>query len=168
MYLVLIILCISCNPQQNKEITQPMVNQLLAADSVAAITITEPNLVTIYTKPRIDNDKPFILKVASIKQFEDSLNTFIQDLEKSGIYPNFNYQVVRGSRSSFLWAYSLFCFIFSFGGFVLFLIALIDVLKNNFNPVINKLIWVIVVILLPFIGPIFYFFIGRKQRVLNE
>ena len=52
--------------------------------------------------------------------------------------------------------------------FVLFLpvwlIALVDVLRSEFTGS-NKIVWLIVVILLPFVGPIAYFFIGRKQKV---
>ena len=52
--------------------------------------------------------------------------------------------------------------------FVLFspiwVIAFVDVLRSEFTGS-NKIVWLIVVILLPFVGPIAYFFIGRKQKV---
>ena len=52
--------------------------------------------------------------------------------------------------------------------FVLFLpvwlIAFVDVLRSEFTGS-NKIVWLIAVILVPFIGPIAYFFIGRKQKV---
>ena len=38
--------------------------------------------------------------------------------------------------------------------------ALIDILKNEFDPHQNKLIWVLVVLLMPFLGGILYFAIG--------
>ncbi len=43
-------------------------------------------------------------------------------------------------------------------------IALIDILKNEFSGN-NKLIWVLVVLFIWIIGPILYFFIGRKQKI---
>ncbi|MFY0592162.1 MAG: PLDc N-terminal domain-containing protein [Roseivirga sp.] len=49
--------------------------------------------------------------------------------------------------------------------FLIVLWALIDIIKNEFNPSQNKLIWVIVVILLPVLGSILYFAIGRQQKV---
>ncbi len=43
--------------------------------------------------------------------------------------------------------------------------ALIDILKSDFDPHQSKIIWVIVVILVPVIGSILYWVIGRKQRI---
>ena len=47
---------------------------------------------------------------------------------------------------------------------VLIVIALVSALRSNFSDTTTKLIWVLVIILLPFFGPILYFIIGRKQR----
>lgn len=43
--------------------------------------------------------------------------------------------------------------------------ALIDVLRNEFDPHQNKIIWVLVIIFVPVIGSILYWIIGRNQRV---
>jgi len=48
--------------------------------------------------------------------------------------------------------------------FVLWLWAMIDILKNEFTGS-NKLIWLLVVMLLPFIGMVLYWFIGREQKI---
>ena len=45
------------------------------------------------------------------------------------------------------------------------LVALVSILKNEFKDSAVKLTWVIVVIFLPVIGPIVYFFIGRNQII---
>ena len=42
--------------------------------------------------------------------------------------------------------------------------TLIDVLKSEFTN-FNKIIWILVVIFLPIIGSIAYYFIGTKQRI---
>jgi hypothetical protein len=42
---------------------------------------------------------------------------------------------------------------------VLWIVALVDCLKSS-SP--NKVVWVIVIILLPFLGSILYFLLGRK------
>lgn len=47
--------------------------------------------------------------------------------------------------------------------FILFLITLIDILKSTFNDKINKVIWVVLAFI-PLLGPLLYFFIGRKQK----
>jgi hypothetical protein len=41
--------------------------------------------------------------------------------------------------------------------------ALIDILKHDFEGY-NKLIWLVLVLALPFLGVILYYFIGRGQR----
>lgn len=44
------------------------------------------------------------------------------------------------------------------------LIALIDILKHEFTGS-NKIIWLIVVFLLPYLGAILYFTIGTQQKI---
>ncbi len=51
-------------------------------------------------------------------------------------------------------------------GFIPFIIAFIDILKNEFEGS-NKLIWLLAVIFVPVIGSIVYFVIGKKQRVVK-
>lgn len=52
-------------------------------------------------------------------------------------------------------------------GFIPFIFAFIDILKNEFTGN-NKLIWVLVVLLAPVIGSIVYFAIGRKQKIKTD
>jgi hypothetical protein len=49
--------------------------------------------------------------------------------------------------------------------FIMMLIALVDILRSEFQDSANKILWVIVVILLPFLGSLLYFLIGRNQKV---
>lgn len=49
-------------------------------------------------------------------------------------------------------------------GLILPLIALIDILRNEYTGS-NKLIWVLIVLLFPFIGAILYFIIGTRQKI---
>ena len=44
--------------------------------------------------------------------------------------------------------------------FILWIVALVDCLKSN-SP--NKLVWIVVIILLPFLGSILYFILGRSR-----
>lgn len=53
-----------------------------------------------------------------------------------------------------------FGYLLSILWFVLWIAAIVDCVKSN-NP--NKVVWIIVIILLPFIGSILYFLIGRKS-----
>ncbi len=43
--------------------------------------------------------------------------------------------------------------------FVLWIVAIVDCVKSS-NP--NKVLWIIVIILLPFLGSILYFMLGRR------
>jgi hypothetical protein len=67
-------------------------------------------------------------------------------------------------------------FLFLFGGgllltlfiilfiFLLPLLALISVLMNDFRGN-DKIIWVLIIIFLPFLGSLLYFLIGRDRRI---
>jgi hypothetical protein len=54
---------------------------------------------------------------------------------------------------------SLFCF-------VLWIWMLIDCLTNQGIEGSEKVAWVLVILLLPFIGSVIYFFLGRPKRKL--
>ncbi len=47
------------------------------------------------------------------------------------------------------------------------LIALIDILRNEFTGS-NKILWVLLVILLPLMGTLLYFAIGSQQKIKSE
>jgi len=49
----------------------------------------------------------------------------------------------------------------------IFIISFVDVLKNDFKGN-DKLIWLIAVIFVPFLGPICYFLIGWKQKIRGK
>jgi hypothetical protein len=48
------------------------------------------------------------------------------------------------------------------------LVALIDIIRNDFRGSNDKVIWVIVVLFIPFLGSLLYFLIGRNQRVIQR
>jgi len=48
--------------------------------------------------------------------------------------------------------------------FVLFFLAFISAVSNKFKDN-DKLMWMLVILLVPFFGPIVYFTIGRKGRI---
>jgi uncharacterized membrane protein len=48
---------------------------------------------------------------------------------------------------------------------ILWIVALVDVLRSRFDTSTDKLIWTLVVIFVPLAGIILYFFIGRRQKV---
>ena len=48
--------------------------------------------------------------------------------------------------------------------FVLWVYCLIDILKNRFEQN-DKLIWILVVLLVPFLGSLLYLFIGKNKKI---
>jgi hypothetical protein len=59
----------------------------------------------------------------------------------------------RGMNVNLNYLLSVLCFI-------LWIVALVDCIKSN-NP--NKVVWIIVIILVPFLGSILYFLIGKSK-----
>ena len=53
-------------------------------------------------------------------------------------------------------------YILSILWFVLWIVAIVDCVKSS-NP--NKVVWIIVIILLPFLGSMLYFILGRKNAI---
>lgn len=47
---------------------------------------------------------------------------------------------------------------------VLWLYALADVIRNDFNDLLTKVVWALVLCFFPPLGTILYFLIGRNQR----
>ncbi len=45
--------------------------------------------------------------------------------------------------------------------FILWIVALVDCVRSNNS---NKVVWIIVIILLPFLGSILYFLFGKNSR----
>lgn len=50
-------------------------------------------------------------------------------------------------------------------GNVLWVLALIDILRGKFRNKNDRLIWALVVLFGNFVGAILYFFIGRTQKI---
>ena len=48
-------------------------------------------------------------------------------------------------------------------GFILFIWALIDVIRRTFSNPNEKIIWILVIVLIWWLGPILYLLIGRKK-----
>ena len=61
---------------------------------------------------------------------------------------------------------AIFWFIFGIGGFILFLWALIDVIRREFPNQNEKILWIVLIILIGWLGPILYLAMGRKKGTL--
>ncbi|WP_162428515.1 PLD nuclease N-terminal domain-containing protein [Pontibacter pudoricolor] len=59
----------------------------------------------------------------------------------------------------------IFLLLFIAAPLVLWLWALIDLLRGNFSDSTTKLIWAVVIIFIPILGSLLYLLIGRNQKV---
>lgn len=49
--------------------------------------------------------------------------------------------------------------------FGIWIAAIIDIVRSNFSDSNQKLVWILIVIFVPFIGTILYFTLGRASKV---
>ena len=56
-----------------------------------------------------------------------------------------------------------FFWMLGIAAFIFWLWVLIDILRSEFTGT-NKIVWLIAVILLPLLGAVLYWFIGREQK----
>ena len=59
--------------------------------------------------------------------------------------------------------WGIFWVLFWLASAVLFIVALIDVIRRQFSNDSDKILWLVLIILLPVLGPILYFVIGKKK-----
>ena len=50
---------------------------------------------------------------------------------------------------------------------IIWLYALADVIRNDFKQITTKIVWIINLCVVPPLGTILYFLIGRNQRITN-
>jgi len=62
----------------------------------------------------------------------------------------------------------MFSFLLMIVLFFIWLWAVIDILKSDFKDGATKLVWLLVVFFLRFLGFLLYVFIGRNQKVREE
>jgi len=167
IYFAISLTFISCG-LNDKKITQAEFERLFTHDSIVSINLNNnDNVARIWVKPINEKHKVYILPIESTESFDNSFNQLRVRLDAQNIRPS--YCVSRSSGPE--WPMFIIPFIyllFLLSSLILFLIAVIDVLKNRFETATDKLIWFLVILFVPLIGPILYFTIGRKQKVKKE
>lgn len=61
--------------------------------------------------------------------------------------------------------FGFFSMLIGLGLTLIWVLALIEIVRSEFQDKNERLIWLLLVILVPFVGTIIYFAIGRKQRI---
>ena len=157
---------ISCG-LSDKKITQAEFERLFTHDSIESINLNANDKeAKIRIKPFHENKKTYILPIESADSFETSFNKLRNTLNAQNIHSSYSMSTVSGSEWPFY--LPLISPLFFLCTLILFLIAVIDVLKNRFETATDKLTWFLVVFLIPIIGPILYVSIGRKQKLAKN
>ena len=90
--------------------------------------------------------------------------------EKFGSFGSGGYYANKGDFNDFylplvaITLYIAFLVLIFYCTVILWLVCLFDLLKSEFTQLHNKWIWLVVMIVLPFIAPLFYLFIAEKQK----
>ena len=156
-------LFLSCS-EKKTEISSNDFQRLLSSDSIQRMSVFNDESVTIEKKSSDFDGAIYELKIHSSDQFKRKLNAFAREyIDKHEAQPTYSITYIQGSTNFLL--NEIKTVTLSLCWLILFLFAAIDILKYRFVSDIDKLIWILVVILVPFIGPILYFFIGRQQRL---
>lgn len=164
VYLILIVgFLFSCTDKQH-EITSADFQRLLSADSIQSISVYNDESVTIVTKSPDFNGEKYTLKINSSDQFRRKLDALTKDyMNTHAEQPYYSISYVSGSSNFRMMGMIELVLMISI--LALFLISAVDILRFRFVSDIEKLIWIVVVIFVPIIGPILYLLIGRKQKV---
>lgn len=158
--LVLIVLVgflFSCS-DKTQEITFNEFDRLITADSIESIQINNDDRALITKRSSSTKGEKLELLIPSAEHMQDLLQN---RYSKNKIAHVSFVKCTSPNRFFFNW----FPIMFSICLLVLFLLAAIDILRNRFASDIEKLIWILVVIFVPILGPILYLLIGRKQKI---
>lgn len=61
--------------------------------------------------------------------------------------------------------FGFFAMMIGLGLTVIWVLAIVEIVRSEFQDKTERLVWLLLVILLPLIGTILYLMIGRKQRL---
>lgn len=158
VYLIFIAgLFFSCS-EKRQEITFSEFDRLITADSIRSLHVYNDNMAVITKRSSLADDEKLVLMIPSAESFRDQLNNRYSKNKISSL------SFIKNGGSNLLF-FNLLPILLIICMLVLFLIAAIDILKNRFVTDIEKLIWILVVIFVPLLGPILYLLIGRKQKL---
>jgi len=133
-------------------------DRLITTDSIESIQVNNDGKALITKRYAAVDNENLMLLIPSAHYLGDMLHSRYPDNKVSHV----SFVKCNSDNSLFM---NLFPIVLMICLLVLFLISAIDILKNRFESDIDKLIWIMVVILVPMIGPILYLVIGRNQKL---
>jgi ATP-dependent Zn protease len=175
---VFLVLHLYPNKNAVQDIQMKDLKQMLVSKDVDRIEIVNREIVKIYLKSdklnkyqrlthvnlnKISkNSIHFEMRIGDEASFENILKEFQSELsDNEKIYASTK---IESNYLSDL-IFSFWLPIVLLLPFIFWLLFLIDILKSNFNNSVDKLIWILVITLIPIIGLILYPIIGKKQKI---
>lgn len=147
-----------------------------AADRVYTDADLKPEPPIYSTSPQSAVSQPYVQKRGFYQQRETGLQPHVfygmgkttpQQVEPanpSAVHPKGTFEQLLAETLARL---TLFVLLIVGIPFLLWIICLVDVLRNEFTGN-NKIIWFLLVLFLPVLGAILYFFIGTDQKIRPE
>jgi len=154
-------LFLGCTTEKREIISFNDFDRLIKADSIQSLQVYNDEQAVITKRSTSSNSEKLVLLITSSDDFREMLNNrYAKNRVRSVSF-------IHNGRAN-LAIMELIPIVLIIGILVLFLIAAIDILKNKFGSDIEKLIWILVVIFVPLLGPILYLLIGKKQKLNFE
>ncbi|MCK0155973.1 PLD nuclease N-terminal domain-containing protein [Cellulophaga sp. F20128] len=158
---ILLLVCSSCATDVPKEITKDyFMSNLANPVSITKAEIVNNTTVTLYaTSP----DEVYSIAIAK----NDDLSSIIEYLKINHIPFTQKSKVKTTKHSSLPLASLMLVFVTPFLYFMYALIlffVLKNIVRKEFQPETDKIVWVIIVLFAPFIGFLLYYFYGRKTN----
>jgi cytochrome bd-type quinol oxidase subunit 2 len=147
---------------KKKELTEKEFTELALSNNITDFVVND-----LTYEMELDWRKKYTHHFKDV-QSKDNFEEVIQDrfgIFSTGSTYNYNddYNVYYGVLIGTTLGAALFILLF-YAVVVLWFVSLFDLLKSEFLENHNKWIWLICLLLLPFISPLFYLFIAEKQK----
>lgn len=161
IYFTLLLLTIACVDTE-KRISKSHFEQLFANNAIKQIYLY-PNEARFSLKTA-EKEVIYILSHNSKKTFKSDFKLLLQRLENQN--KHIEYTLVEYSSDNLDFDYiPYFSGSFSIIVIVLILWSVFNILNSIFCTPADKVIWLLVVVLIPILGPILYIWIGCKQKI---
>lgn len=152
------LLLFSCEQDTPKAISLQQLTDANLSDIQEIAITTNTKEALLYASTAEDRKVEYRITFNDLQSFEAQLH------QKLSSYPNIEIVYHRKDNSMFSMIFSILP-ILLLVVLVLYIYCLVKILTGTFQNSNDKLMWVLLVLFLPFFGSILYLMIGSKQRI---
>jgi len=169
----------ACNLKQKpKEITfQQFENEIMKNHDAEKVNVINKKTAEIYikndrlNKPQYRNlpkqGPQFYFKIGSIESFVESMDQAQTNLSEKDLL-TISYESTANPIPEIIsWVIPILLILLMIGLIILWVVLLIEILKSDFKSPMDKLLWALILILIPVLGIILYLVLGRNQKNKN-